>query len=117
MPMKTTTTVILDRDDNVYNQLFNQTTTTTPSTNQPTDSIHANHIFLLALLIGCLASGLILIMFIYLIIKVCSRDEGTYKIDESQNHPIKLQVKDHPTKTSMLTTNQRKVDNTKEWYV
>jgi len=81
-----------------------------------------NHTFNIMLLIGCIITGIIMIIIIYLIIKYCRRDEGTYKIDESNNFTIKsdLNHSENNGCTSIISSSNyqgQKLDDSKEWYV
>ena len=82
------------------------------------------------LLIYCSIAGLVIFLIIYLIVKLCKRDEGTYKIDESQHFPSKspdeqidklgctgkiVSSNHHRQKT--LSSHEQKLNNSKEWYV
>lgn len=82
------------------------------------------------LLIYCSIAGIILFIFIYLIVKLCKRDEGTYKIDESKNFPSKSPdeqleklgctgkiVSSSHHRQKILANHEQKLDNSKEWYV
>jgi hypothetical protein len=83
------------------------------------------------LLIGCIITGIILLIIIYLIVKYCNRDEGTYKIDESNNFLNKSSMNNPETsggctgiisssnhhRQKLLLINEQKFDNSKEWYV
>ena len=87
--------------------------------------------FQLLLLLGCLSVGLlVLILIIYALIKYRNRDEGSYKIDESQNFVSKAYLDKQETagKTSASTsshhrqklvvgTEQRALTDSREWYV
>ena len=83
----------------------------------------------LAVLIGCLSLGLIfIILIIYALIKYRNRDEGSYKIDESQNFLNKnyLDHQDQAANKGFLAPSHRQklvashtqngLDS-KEWYV
>ena len=83
------------------------------------------------LLTGCLTAGIIILIIIYIIIKYCNRDEGSYKIDESKTYSTKSHL-DNPNNSGctgkissskqhhhqkLLTTNEQNIPNSKEWYV
>jgi len=82
------------------------------------------------LLIGCIILGIMILIIIYLVIKYCRRDQGTYKIDESNNFTTKSHLNDSENNgctgiisssnhqhQKLLTKIEQKLDDSKEWYV
>ena len=90
-----------------------------PPDNQPLNMI---------LLIGCILIGIALMIMIYLIVKYCQRNEGTYKIDES-GHFLGKSPPTNPETSGgctgvisssnqhRLLLNEQKLEHSKEWYV
>jgi hypothetical protein len=114
--MSTTTTVFSNLS------LLSTSLSTTPQKGIP--------IFNIMLLIGCIIAGIIIMIITYMIVKYCNRDEGTYKIDESSHFPPKSSLNDSVNNSctgkisssshyrqKLLTTNEKKMDDLKEWYV
>ncbi len=127
----TSNTITLMSPSSKENQILTTTTeysnlslsTVMPQGNQPLNII---------LLIGCIIMGIILMIIIYMIVKHCNRDEGTYKIDESHNYLAKSSINNNPEnnggctgiisssnhhRQKLLLINEQKLDNSKEWYV
>ena len=87
--------------------------------------------FQLLLLLACLSAGIfVLILIIYALIKYRNRDEGSYKIDESQNFVTKAYSDNQenagktPSSTSthhrqklLVANEQRGLTDSREWYV
>ena len=98
---------------------------TTPTPNTRTSSMRVNIVLILSIALGLV---LLLLIFSYAFYKYRSRDEGTYKIDETKNYryetvstkaPIAManggangcSAKGHGSKAN------RKKGTVKEWYV
>lgn len=87
--------------------------------------------FQLLLLLACLSAGiLVLILIIYALIKYRNRDEGSYKIDESQNFVSKAysdtqenagktpsSTSTHHRQKLLVANEQRGLTDSREWYV
>ena len=98
-------------------------------TSLPTSIQKGNETFHLILPIGFIIVGIVVLMIIYWIVKRCNRNEGTYKIDESNHFPIKNprpnsqngKVSSSSSSThhnqKFIPTVDQKLANSKEWYV
>jgi hypothetical protein len=99
-------------------------------TSSTTAIYNGNRTFNTMLAIGCITTGIILLIIIYIIIKYCNRDEGSYKIDESVNFATKSHLDNHDNNIctgkislsshhhqKLLTTNEQNMSDSKEWYV
>lgn len=128
--------VIIDHDDVLISTTINSFTTSTLSNNSllhSTLSIKQRETRTMnrILLIGCIISIIPIMIIIYTIFKhCCSRDKGSYRIDESKNFPTKLRmdIEDNNGCTGKILSpnhhrqnlapaNEENIVDSKEWYV
>ena len=89
-----------------------------------------NSTFNFTLFIYCSIAGIVILIVFYLIVKLCKRDEGTYKIDESKNFPGKSPDKQSEKlgctgkivssshhRQKILSMHEEQLEHSKEWYV
>ena len=82
------------------------------------------------LLIGCIMVGIIILTVVYILVKYyLSRNEGSYKIDESKNFVSKSHSNNNDNSScagkisitnhnqNLLATNEQNINASKEWYV
>lgn len=112
------------------------TTTTTLSTftnrtlSMTPNSERENSTFNFTLFMYCSIAGIVTLIVFYLIVKLCKRDEGTYKIDESKNFPGKSPDKQSDKlgcigkipsssqhRKKILSIHEEQLETSKEWYV
>ncbi|CAF1129059.1 unnamed protein product [Adineta steineri] len=131
--------VLVDNDDNMILTTINSLTTiafsnisSVHTSLTTTSSSHkGNRAFNTMLLIGCVVIGIFILILVFILIKCFHRDEGSYKIDESQNFTAESSHSDKIDKNGcggkisatkqqrqkLLTANEQIVANSKEWYV